>query len=186
MQEKLALDVAHGAAHLYDDHAGPAGLADAADALLDLVGHVRDRLDGTAQVYASPLLGDYCLVDLAGGDGAGQGQVLVQEALVVAQVEVGLGAVAGDEHLAVLVGGHGARVDVEVGIDLLDDDGGVAGLEQAAEGGGGDAFPYGTDHAAGDEDVLGHLIHGHHKEPLEGCQGRPGQCDKDIDSFTEP
>ena len=33
-------------------------------------------------------------------------QVLVDETLVVADVEVGLGAVLGDEHLAVLVGTH--------------------------------------------------------------------------------
>ena len=77
-------------------------------------------LDGAAQVIAPPLLGDDRLVDLAGGDVAGPGQVLVDEALVVAQVEVGLGAVVGDEHLAVLVGRHGAGVDVEVGVELLD------------------------------------------------------------------
>ena len=40
------------------------------------------------------------------------------EALVVTEVEVGLGAVVGDEHLAVLIGAHGPRVDIEVGIEL--------------------------------------------------------------------
>jgi hypothetical protein len=40
----------------------------------------------------------------------------------VAEVEVGLGAVDGDEDLTVLVGRHGTGVDVEVGIELLDDD----------------------------------------------------------------
>ena len=34
-------------------------------------------------------------------------------------VEVGLGAVLGDEHLAVLERVHGAGVDVEVGVELL-------------------------------------------------------------------
>ena len=41
-------------------------------------------------------------------------QVLVDEALVVAEVEVGLGTVLGDEHLAVLERAHRARIDVEV------------------------------------------------------------------------
>ena len=37
------------------------------------------------------------------------------EALVVAEVEVGLGAVVGDEDLAVLERAHRARIDVDVG-----------------------------------------------------------------------
>ena len=34
-------------------------------------------------------------------------------------VEIGLGAVLGDEHLAVLKRAHGAGIDVEIGIELL-------------------------------------------------------------------
>jgi hypothetical protein len=36
----------------------------------------------------------------------------------VAEVEVSLGAVVGDENLAVLVGRHRARIDVEIRIEL--------------------------------------------------------------------
>ena len=82
---------------------GSAVAGDALDALLDLVGDVRDDLDRAAEVVAAALLGDDRLVDAAGGDVAELGQVLVDEALVVAQVEVRLGAVVGDEDLAVLV-----------------------------------------------------------------------------------
>ena len=46
-------------------------------------------------------------------------QVAVEEPLVVADVEVGLGAVLGDEDLAVLERVHRAGVDVEVGVELL-------------------------------------------------------------------
>ena len=97
------LDVADGAAHLDDDHVRLAVAGDALDALLDLVGDVRDDLDRAAQIVAAALLGDDRLVDAAGRDVAELGQVLVDEALVVAQVEVRLGAVVGDENLAVLV-----------------------------------------------------------------------------------
>src|SRR5213592_2849172 len=48
----------------------------------------------------------------------GARQVLVDEALVVADVEVGLRTVLGHEHLAVLEGAHRARVDVEVRVEL--------------------------------------------------------------------
>ena len=155
LEERLAFDVADGAADL-DDHDLRAGVAaDGADAVLDLVGDVGDGLDGAAEVVAAALAGDDGLVDLAGRDGGGAGQVLVEEALVVAEVEVGLGAVGGDEDLAVLVRRHGAGVDVEVGVELLDDDGDVAGLEEPADGGGGDALANRANHAAGDEDVFG-------------------------------
>ena len=60
----------------------------------DLVGDVR-----VAEVLAAALLGGD---NLAGGDVGGLAQVDVQEAFVVADVQVGLGAVVGDEHLTVL------------------------------------------------------------------------------------
>ena len=47
-------------------------------------------------------------------------EVLVDEALVVADVEIGLGAVLGHEDLAVLERAHRARVDVQVGVELLE------------------------------------------------------------------
>src|SRR6478736_6737376 len=47
----------------------------------------------------------------------GAGEVLVDEALVVPDVEIGLGAVLGHEDLAVLEGAHRARVDVQVRVE---------------------------------------------------------------------
>ena len=55
------------------------------------------------------------------------------EALVMAEVEVGLGAVVGDEDLAVLVGRHRARIDVEIGVELAQADLVAARLQQRAE-----------------------------------------------------
>ena len=85
------------------------GLGDQPDALLDLVGDVRDDLDGAAEVVAAALAPDDRVVDAAGGDVRRARRVRVREALVVAEVEVGLGAVLGDEDLAVLVRRHRAR-----------------------------------------------------------------------------
>ena len=62
------------------------------------------------------------------------------EALVVAEVEVGLGAVLGDEHLAVLERAHRARIDVDVGIQLHHRDLQAARLENRAERCAGDAL----------------------------------------------
>ena len=118
LEERQRLDVADRAADLVDHHVD-VGPAHGEHRVLDLVGDVRDHLHGVAEVVATPLLGDHRGVDLAGGDvGLGR-QVDVEEALVVADVEVGLRPVLGDEHLAVLERVHRAGVDVEVGVQLL-------------------------------------------------------------------
>ena len=156
LEERQALDVADGAADLDDDDVGIAVARDAPDPLLDLVGDVRDDLDRAAEVVAAALLGDDRLVDAAGRDVGELGQVLVDEALVVAQVEVRLGAVVGDEDLAVLVGRHRARVDVDVRIELEDGDAEAACLEQPPDAGGGDAFAETGRDAAGHKDILRH------------------------------
>ena len=141
---------------LGDEHVRPGELGEPVHAALDLVGDVRDDLHGAAQVVAAALLGDHGVVDAAGGDVGVALDELVQEALVVAQVEVGLGAVLGDEHLAVLERAHGARIDVDVRVELLARDLEPALFEQPADGRRGDALAEPADDAAGDEDVLGH------------------------------
>ena len=63
LQERLRLDVADGAADFGDHHVGPVPVGirfgHRQDAALDLVGDVRDDLDGVAQVLAAALLGDH-------------------------------------------------------------------------------------------------------------------------------
>ena len=122
LEERQRLDVADGAADLGDDEVHVGGLGDQRDPLLDLVGDVRHHLYRPAEVVAAALAADHSVVDTAGGHVGGAARVGVGEALVVAQVQVGLGAVLGDEHLAVLVGRHRARIDVDVGIELLQAD----------------------------------------------------------------
>ena len=107
---------------------------------------------------ALTLLVQHVPVHLAGGQVGVLVQVLVDEALVVAQVQVGLGAVVGDEHLTVLQGAHGAGVHVDVGVQLLAGHLQAAALEQAAQRGGGDALAQAGHDTAGDEDILGLLF----------------------------
>ena len=107
-----------------------------AHAPLDLVGDVRDDLHGVAEVLAAALARDHLRVDLAGRDVRRLAEVDVEEALVVPDVEVGLGAVVGHEDLAVLERVHRARVDVQVGVELLHDHAQPACREQIAQAGG--------------------------------------------------
>ena len=152
LEERQRLDVADRAADLGDHEVDGLALGDDQDPLLDLVGDVRDHLDGGAEVVAAALAADHRVVDRAGGDVRGPRGVLVGEALVVAEVEVGLGAVLGDEDLAVLERAHRPRVDVDVGIELLELDPEAAADQQAADRGRGDPLAERGDDAAGDED----------------------------------
>ena len=127
----------------------------ALDPRLDLVRDVRDHLDRGAEELALPLLAQHRVPDRAGAVARVPRQVLVDEALVVADVEIGLGAVLGDEHLAVLERAHRARVDVQVRVELLRLHPQAARLQQPAERGGDDPLAERRDDAARDEDVLG-------------------------------
>src|SRR6185295_17681614 len=51
------------------------------------------------------------------------------EPLVMPQVQVGLGAVVGDEHLAVLGRAHRPRIDVDIGVELAEPDAESPGLQ---------------------------------------------------------
>jgi hypothetical protein len=116
LEVRQALDIADGATDL-DQHEIEAVIA-GFDEVLDGVGHMGDHLHRAAEEIAAPFLGDNILVDAAGGDVVLFVGVAAGEAFVVAQVEISLCAVVGDEHLAVLIGAHGPRIDVQIGIEL--------------------------------------------------------------------
>ena len=162
-QEGQGLDVTHGAADLDDRHIHRVGRVKAGTALdevLDFVGDMRDDLHGLAQVVAAALFFEDALVDLTGGEVVGLLHPGVDEALVVAQVEVGLGAVVGHEHLTVLEGAHGARIDVEVGVELDEGDFEAARFEDGGQRSGGDSLAQGRHHTAGDEYKFSHVQNG--------------------------
>ena len=153
LEEGEALDVADGAADLDDEDVD--ALAAFAYRGLDLIGDMRDHLDGAAEVVAAPLLGDHLTVDLAGRDVGLPRRGHMGEPLVMAEVEVGFAAVLGDEHLAVLVRAHGARIHVQVGIALHQPHSEAVAFEEAADGRRGDPFAEGGDDAAGHENIFG-------------------------------
>ena len=108
LDEGCALDVAHGSAEFDDAHVRLLSVAvhgylrHPLDPLLDLVGDVRDHLHCLAEVVAAPFPLDDVGVHLAGGEVVVTCERDVEEALVVAQVEVDLAAIVEHEHLAVL------------------------------------------------------------------------------------
>ena len=154
LEERHRLDVADRAADLAEHEVEVVVAVE--DEILDLVGDVRNDLHGRAEIVAAPLALDDVLVDAAGGDVVGLVGRAVGEALVVAEVEVGLRPVVGDEHLAVLIRAHRARIDVEIGVEFLYPRAVAARLQQRSESRCRNAFAKGRNHAAGDEYISRH------------------------------
>ena len=153
LQERQALDVAHGAAHLADHHV--VALREHAHRSLDLVGDVGDDLYRAPQVVAPALPVDDRPVDAPRGGVVLLGQAGVDEAFVVAEIKVRLGAVLGHVHLAVLQRRKRTRVDVDVGVEFLQSDAEPPLLQEHAERCGGNPLPQRRNHAAGHKDVPG-------------------------------
>jgi hypothetical protein len=79
-----------------------------------------DHLDGGAEIVAAALAVDDRLVDPARGDVVRLTRGDAGEALVMAEIEIGLRPVVGDIDLAMLVAATSSRIDVEIGIELAD------------------------------------------------------------------
>src|SRR3546814_7892048 len=68
--------------------------------------------DWSSDVCSSDL---HVAVDLTGGHARIARGLATQEAFVVTEIEVGFGAILGDEHFAMLERAHRACIDVDVG-----------------------------------------------------------------------
>ena len=94
---------------------------------------MRNDLDGGAQIIAAPFPGDHVGIDAPGGDVVALPAGHPGEAFVVAEVEIGLGAIVGDINLAVLIGAHRPRVDIDIGVELAQPHLKAARLQQRDE-----------------------------------------------------
>ena len=153
--EGLTFDVANGSANFGDDHIGPWVLVRLeAHAALNLIGDVGNDLHSVAQVFTAAFLANHLLVYLAGCHVGGLRQVDIQKALVVTNIQVGLCTIIGDEHFAVLEGVHGARIHVQIGIQLLHDHTQSTAGKQVAERRSGKTFTQRGDDPTGHKDVF--------------------------------
>src|SRR5258708_13105912 len=137
-EERQALDVADRAADLAKKKI--LAMEIGCDEFLDRIGDVGDHLQCRAKILAAPLAPDYGRIDTPGGDAVALARGGADIALVMAEVEVGLGAIIGDEDLAVLIGAHRPRIDIEVGVELTQAYLKPARLQQRAERRGADAL----------------------------------------------
>ena len=157
LEERKDLDVTNGSTDLGDDDVHIVG-GQALNTALDLIGDVRDDLNGPTQVITTSFRGKHRLIDAPCRCVRRTREVLVDEAFVVAEVEVRLATVIGDEDLSMFERIHGARIDVDVRIELLHRDAQTAHLQESAEGGSCESFAERACHSASHEHMLWHPL----------------------------
>src|SRR5260221_2731223 len=153
-QEWQALDVAGGATDLGDNDIGLGAFGQFVNSILNLVGNVRNDLNGLTEVLAFPFIVENGLIDLAAGEIVESRELTVGETLVVTQIEIRFGSVVQHINFAVLVGAHRAGIDVKVGVEYLQHHRKAAVLEERAQRGGRQAFAQGTDYPTSDKNIF--------------------------------
>ncbi len=139
-QERLALNVADGAAHLDNgDLCFPASVIPVETAL-QLIGDVGDHLHGAAAVVSPALLGEYRPVNLAGSDITLLVQALVDETLVMSQIQIRLRSVIRHKYFSVLDGVHGTRVDIDIRVKFLHGHLVATHFQKSSQRGGGNSL----------------------------------------------
>ena len=76
-------------------------------------------LYGGAEIFSPPFLVQNIPVDLSGSQIGVFVQVLIDEAFIMSQIQIGFRTILGHIYFAVLVRTHGAGVYVDIGIQLL-------------------------------------------------------------------
>ena len=131
--ERGTLDVTDGSSHLDDDEIVVDRIVIPSHSALDFVSDVRHDLYRLSQIISLPLLVDHRLVDPAGSDGVALCGPDAGKPFVVSEIQVGFHAVYGDIALAMLIRVQSTRIDVDVGIELLDGDAVPVRLKQVAD-----------------------------------------------------
>ena len=103
------------------------------DTALDFIGHMGNYLHRAAKVIAASLATQYGLVDLATGKVVVLGHFRTQKTLVMAQIQICLCAILSHIDFTVLVGAHGARINIEIGVELEDSDTKTSRLEYGTQ-----------------------------------------------------
>ena len=80
---------------------------------------MRDDLHRAAEIAPLPLPVQHRPKDLAGGNAGIAVQGFIHKPLIVAQIQVGFGAILGHKDLTVLKGAHGAGINIEIRVELL-------------------------------------------------------------------
>ena len=156
-QKGLGLNIADGTADLGDHHIGIAFFARTQNAFFDLIGHMRNHLHRTAEIITATFFFQNGVINLAAGGVAVFGEIDINKTFIMTDIQIGFGAVVGDENFTVLIRAHGAGVDIDIWVKLLADHFQTAIFQNAAERRCGDPFSQRRYNTAGHKNKFCHF-----------------------------
>ena len=118
-EERCGFDVADSTADLGDNDVSILFLADTVNSFLDLICDMWDDLNSSAEIVSPALLVENSPVYLTCCNVGVHREIFIDETLIVAEVEVGLSTVIGNENFAMLIWGHCTRVEIYIRVKLL-------------------------------------------------------------------
>ena len=118
-QERLALDIAHRAAHLDNGDTGLFVRIITIKTVFDLVCNMGNYLHGTSAKVSAALFLQYGPVDFSGSHVGILIKIFVDESLIMTKIQVSLAAIVSNENFTVLDRVHGTRVDIDIGVKFL-------------------------------------------------------------------
>ena len=153
-QEGLALDVAHRTTNF--DYRDVSIACAELHSALDLVGDVRNHLDGAAQIVPATLFTQDLGIHFTRRKIVRFTHCRARKTLVVPQVQVRFGTVFRHENLTVLERAHRARIDVNIGVEFQKCHFKTTGLEDSRKRSRSNAFTQRRNHSTCDEYVSRH------------------------------
>ena len=154
--KRLPFDVADGAADFCNHNIRFRLPADVVNKRFDLIRNMRDDLHGAAEVFSSALLVQNIPVDFTGRQVGIFVQILVNKTLIMPEIQIRFRTVFRDIYFSVLIGAHGARVNIDIRIELLGCNLQPPGFQKPAKGSGSNPLPKAGHDTARNKDVFCH------------------------------
>ncbi len=114
LKKWLTLNIARSTANFYHRHIS--AISTLNDPAFDFIGDVRNHLHRATQIVTAALFTQHSVVNSPGGEVITLRHGRSGKALVVSQIQIGLGTIIGHEHLAVLERAHRTGIKVYVGV----------------------------------------------------------------------
>ena len=140
LQKWLALNVTDSSANFNDGNVRIIGSKIPIETALDFIGDMRNNLYSPSAIVTAAFLLKNRPVNLTSCYIGVFIQALVDEALIMSQIKVGLGTVIGNKNLSVLYRVHSTGVDIDVRIEFLHGYFVSTRFQKTSQGCGGNSF----------------------------------------------
>src|SRR5471032_1971659 len=151
-QERQGFDITYGTANFHQHNIMAFAAFD--DAFFDVIGDVRDNLNGCAEIVAAALFTQHVGVDTPGSEVIAAGHFGANEALVVTKVQIRFSAIFGNEDFAVLGRAHSTGIHVDIRVQFHHGHVEATGFENSRQRGCGNAFTQRGYDPAGHKNII--------------------------------